>query len=135
MARLKPLPVALDEAVEVTYLGPEARDEQLALLESPWVADEGPVDARLKHWTGEGEAPLPRGLAFDRSTTVVWDEDAVQLVKPAPSREDVVANAQPVLLRRRLEGPKFLTRVDYLRRGVWLASRYLAVPVDQLGRT
>ncbi len=135
MARLKPLALALDEAVDVRYLGPETRDGQLARLDSPWIADEGPVDARLHQWNGVGEAPLPRGLAFDRSTTVVWDEDAVQVVKPGPSRKDVVASAQPVLLRRRLEGPRSLTRIDYLRRGVWLASRYLAVPIDKMGRT
>ncbi len=51
------------------------------------------------------------------------------------NRKDVAASAQPVLVRLRLKGPGALTRVDYLRRGVWLASRYLAVPIAELRRT
>ncbi|RMH23578.1 MAG: hypothetical protein D6696_00135 [Acidobacteria bacterium] len=123
----------LEEGVEVRYLAAAAREAEVARLTSPWIAGEGPLDARLEQ--GAPAALLPRGLAFDDETTVAWDEDAVQVVRPAPPAADVVALAQPVLIRQRVGGPEALVRIDYVRHGVWLASRYLARPLDDLRRT
>lgn len=114
----------LNESVHIQDLPPEERDGQVALLEAPWIGDEGPLDAGFRH--GRGGLPLrPRGLAFDRRTTVVWDEAGVQVLAAAPPSPDVTALQSRVLLRAPSEGPPQLTRVDYLKQGSLLGSRYV----------
>jgi hypothetical protein len=134
MARLNgipELPLRIREGIEVRYLDPGERDRQVALLTNPWIADEGALDARLERRGDEPGKLLSRGLAFDRERTVTWDEDGIQSIVPAPETDDVVAFAQPVLVRTQLRGPEELVRIDYLRHGVWLASRYLPMTFEQ----
>lgn len=114
----------LNESVDVQDFPPEALTAQVDLLDNPWIGDEGPLDAGVRH--GRGEHPLrPRGLAFDRRTTVVWDEAGVQVLAAAPPSPDVTALQSRVLLRAPSEGPPQLSRVDYLKRGSLLGSRYV----------
>ncbi len=116
-----------DEGVAVRFAEPAAAAAEVAALREPWIADEGPLTAELwRHPGGELRRPLHlRGLAFDGETTVVWDEDAVQVIRLADAEPGVLARRSPVLIRDRFEGLGALTRVDYLRGGVLIASRYL----------
>ena len=114
-----------EESVELKILPPADRDAQIALLESPWIAEEGPISVRFFRHQGKAPALLPRGLAFDRRVTVIWDEDAVQVVASREPEGDVLAVASPVLLEERFADVPPLHRIDYFRSGVWLASRYL----------
>ncbi len=117
----------LDEGVEVRYAEPAAAAAEVAALREPWIADEGPLTAELwRHPGVELPRPLhPRGLAFDQRTTVLWDEDAVQVIRPADPEPGVLARRSRVLIRDRFPGFASPTRVDYLRHGVLIASRYL----------
>ncbi len=45
---------------------------------------------------------------------------------PESSDDGVIVRKSPVLVRARFEGPEKLFRVDYLRDGVLIASRYVA---------
>ncbi len=111
------------ESVEVAYLPATARDTEVARLEEPWIGDEGPMDADFRH--GLGNEPLrQRGLAFDRETTVLWDEDGVQVVRARDAEPAVVALSSPVVVRERFSAPANLCRTDYLKEGVLVASRY-----------
>ena len=114
------------EGVAVEWLPAAARDEAVASLDRPWVADEGPLDARFRRLDTIDGAFLPRGLAFDGERTVTWDEDGVQVVAPAPADDGVIALEWGVLVLDRpdFEAPPRLLRVDYLRDGVWIAARY-----------
>jgi hypothetical protein len=114
----------LNESVHIEDFPLDERDAQVSLLESPWIGDEGPLDAGFRR--GLGELPLrPRGLAFDRRTTVVWDEAGVLVLTAAAPRLGVTALQSRVLLRDKLSGPPELLRVDYLERGSLLGSRYI----------
>src|SRR5262249_822641 len=65
-------------AVEIRHLPAARREEEVAALAEPWIADEGACDAGLRRHAGreaDGRPLRPRGLAFDERTTVVWDED------------------------------------------------------------
>jgi len=114
----------LNESVDIEDFPPDERDTRVRLLESPWIGDEGPLDAGFRR--NLGDLPLrPRGLAFDRSTTVIWDEAGVQVLTAAAPRPGVTALRSSVLLRDKLSGPPELFRVDYLERGSLLGSRYI----------
>ncbi len=112
----------VEEGARVAYLPASERDTQVAALDNPWVANEGPLEASFGR--GESEPLQPRGLAFDDQTTVVWDEDAVQVVHTADPEPGVVALRSRVIVRERFPSPRRLWRIDYLRRGALLASRY-----------
>ncbi len=115
----------VEESVEVRTLAASERDAQVARLDDPWIGDEGPLEASFRR--GLDSEPLrQRGLAFDRKTTVVWDEDAVQVVRAHAPEPEVIALRSPVLLRERFTGPGRLERTDYLRAGALIASRYVA---------
>lgn len=132
MAGVSKIPLPLEEGVEIIYLDPRERDIQVAALDEPWIADEGPLEARFR--LSDKGSLLHRGLAFDQKTTVAWDEDAVQVVRPAKPDSEVVAQAHPVLVRERLDGPRELVRIDYQRHGVWLGSRYVASSLEEIRR-
>lgn len=115
----------LSESVSVERLPPEERDAQVALLEEPWIGDEGPLDAGFRR--GLGQVPLrPRGIAFDSRATVAWDEAGVQVLRPAEARAEVTALQSPVMLRHWYSGTHGLVRIDYLERGCLVGSRYMA---------
>ena len=114
----------LNEGVEIEDLAPERRDIEVAGLTEPWIGDEGPLDAAFRRGV---HGPLrQRGVAFDERTTVVWDEAGVQVLRAARPFSDMVALHSEVLLREgfRENGPARLFRVDYLRRGTLLGSRF-----------
>ncbi len=118
---------AIGVGVAIRYLGASQRDQEVSGLAEPWIADEGPCDAGLRR--GLGERPLRmRGVAFDEQTTVVWDEDGVQVLerggKPQPGE---IALFSRVLLREGFAGPSRLFRIDYLRRGALVGSRFTTV--------
>lgn len=116
---------SVKEGVLIRFLPPEQRDAEVAGLANPWIGDEGPLDAGFRH--GLEGAPLrPRGVAFDPSTTVVWDEAGVQILRAGPVDPEVVALRSPVLLHQRFQekGPQGLHRIDYLRRGALVGSRF-----------
>jgi hypothetical protein len=115
----------LNESVHVTYLAAEDRDVQVSLLHEPWIGDEGPLEAGFRR--GSGGGPLrPRGFAFDQSTTVVWDEAGVQVLRPSEPTPEVTAFESPVMLRHWYSGPARLVRIDYMDRGCLVGSRYMA---------
>lgn len=116
---------SLKESVEITPLGPDRRDAEVARLTDPWIGDEGPLDMAFRQ--GAGGALRQRGVAFDNQTTVVWDEDGVQVLRAAGPERGVVALPSEVLLRERFRdsGPARLFRIDYLRGGTLLGSRWL----------
>ncbi len=115
----------IEESARVDYLPASDRDARVAALDDPWIGDEGPLEASFRRGV-ETEPLRPRGLAFDRETTVVWDEDAVQVVRAADPEPGVVALRSRVIVRERFPSPGALWRTDYLRGGVLLASRYTA---------
>ena len=112
------------EGVSVQLLPAAARDAQVASLERPWVAEEGPVKLRFRQLESPTDLLL-RGLAFDSQRTVTWDEDAVEVVSPTDADDRIVALQSPVLVRSRFAHVPPLLRIDYIQDGVWLASRYL----------
>lgn len=124
----------LSEGVDVHPLPASARDAEVAGLTAPWIADEGPLEARFERRPASAGSDLhPRGIAFDRATTVTWDESGVTVVRAAPPRPGVVALDSPVLVRKprsERHDPRFvarppgLRRIDYLERGALVASRY-----------
>lgn len=120
----------VEEGVEVTYLPADQRDAQVGALQRPWIGDEGPLDADFRRLDTdvrqlEVTATLRlRGLAFDDTTTVLWDEDAVLVTRQAARQEGEPAFAAPLLVRRRFALRTAFYRIDVLRRGVLLASRY-----------
>jgi len=117
------------EGVEIRYLPAEQRDEEVAKLADPWIGDEGPLDAGFRR--GAGDQPLrQRGVAFDERKTVVWDEAGVQVLWAGEAESEVVALRSPVILRSRFPGPEHLFRVDYLRRGALLGSRFTTAGGD-----
>lgn len=115
----------LNESVEITLLGPDQRDAEVVRLLDPWIGDEGPLDMAFRR--GTGGALRQRGVAFDDQTTVVWDEDGVQVLRVAGPERGVVALRSKVLLRKgfRESAPASLFRVDYLRGGTLLGSRWI----------
>lgn len=115
----------LSESVKITLLGPSQREAEVARLIDPWIGDEGPLDMAFRQ--GGGETLRPRGVAFDNETTVVWDEDGVQVLRVAEPEHGVVALRSEVLLRKgfRENGPAHLFRIDYLSGGALLGSRWL----------
>lgn len=115
----------LNESVEITLLGPDQRDAEVARLIDPWTGDEGPLDMAFRR--GAGGGLRQRGVAFDDQTTVVWDEDGVQVLRVAGPERGVVALRSGVLLREGFlkNGPARLFRIDYLRGGTLLGSRWL----------
>ena len=129
----------LPESVDASWRPVGELAALLADLDRPWVATEGPLDARLfRHEGGDLEARLLlRGFAFDGETTVAWDEEAVQLVRRAPAEPEVLAMPQSVLIRERLrgDGPEAFLRIDYLHHGALRASRWMeSTSVDPNGR-
>ncbi len=119
----------MTETLEVRYEPAADRDAEVAKLVDPWIGDEGPQDASLRR--GRDSEPLRRrGMAFDASCTVVWDEDAVQVVRvgdlPEDSDDGSIVRKSPVIVREWFQGPEKLFRVDYLRAGVLIASRFVA---------
>ncbi len=114
----------VNESVKFRTLAASERDAQVARLAEPWIGDEGPLEASFRR--GFGTEPLrQRGLAFDDETTVFWDEDAVQVVHAQTADPGIIALRSPVLLRQRFSGPEALQRIDYLRAGALIASRYV----------
>lgn len=114
----------VEQSVQIRDLPPGERDTVVSRLDDPWIGDEGPVDASFRR--GFGSEPLRyRGIAFDSRTTVVWDEDAVQVLEPTDAEPGVEAHASSVLLRELFTGPPALTRIDYFQMGRLLGSRYL----------
>ena len=116
---------SLNEGVEILDLGPDRRDAEVARLSDPWIADEGPLEAFFRR--GHHGLLRQRGVAFDERTTVVWDEAGVQVLRAAAPVPGVEALPNEVLLREgfRENGPARLFRIDYLRRGTLLGSRYI----------
>ena len=113
----------IEQGAAIAYLPASARDAEVAALDDPWIGDEGPLEASFR--PGIDAEPLrQRGLAFDARTTVVWDEDAVQVVRADEPEPGVVALRSRVIVRERFPSPGSLWRVDYLRDGALLASRY-----------
>jgi hypothetical protein len=118
----------VSEGVETRFLAPGERDAEVGKLIDPWIGDEGPLDAGFRR--GRGDRPLrQRGVAFDDRTTVVWDEAGVQILRAgeAGDRGDgIVALRSAVVLHHRFQdkGPARLFRIDYLRRGALLGSRF-----------
>lgn len=124
----------LIESALVVYHPASSRDQLVASLDSPWIADEGPLSIGLRqHHRGEAAAILrARGLAFDNATTIFWDEDGVQVVSRNASEEGILAFQSSVVLREYLTPrPASLARIDYLRSGVLLGSRYLEILVQE----
>ncbi len=115
----------LNESVHVTYLAADERDYQVSLLQEPWIGDEGPLEAGFRRGSGGGTL-RPRGFAFDRSTTVIWDEAGVQVLRSSEATSEVTALESPVLVRHWYSGPARLVRIDYLDRGCLVGSRYRA---------
>lgn len=113
----------VEEGVQVRYELPDALGTELAALDRPWIADEGPCDVGFRRGPG-GEPPRFRGLAFDARVTITWDEAGVQVAEPAPAQAGVVALRSPVLVREGYDAPAELVRIDYLCRGALVASRY-----------
>jgi hypothetical protein len=113
----------VSQGVAIRYLPASQRDEEVGRLSEPWIGDEGPCDAGLRRGLG-GRALRLRGLAFDERTTVVWDEDGVQVLGEGEADAEVVALRSRVLVRDGFEGPVRLFRIDYLRRGALLGSRF-----------
>ena len=114
----------LTEGVHLVHLGADQRDAEVARLVDPWIGDEGPLEAGFRRGL---RGPLrQRGVAFDERTTVVWDEAGVDVLRIAEAQGGVVALRSPVLLRKgfREDGPGRLFRIDYLRRGALLGSRF-----------
>lgn len=120
----------MSEGIEICHRPPGDRDAEVGKLVEPWIGDEGPLDARFRQAAG-GAGPLRlRGVAFDATTTVAWDEAGVQVLQAAPAlAADIVILRSPVVLHHRFaeDGPKFLFRIDYLRRGALLGSRFTTV--------
>lgn len=115
----------MSEGVSIRYLPPQDLSEELSRLEQPWIADEGPLDVRFER--GPVDRPLlPRGLAFDAKTTLVWDEDQVQVLTAAPPSPGVVALRSEVSVREGLRPPALgrLQRIDFLQDGGLVGSRY-----------
>ncbi len=115
----------VEEGAGIDYLPANERNAQVAALDDPWIGDEGPLEASFRR-RADTEPLRPRGLAFDRRTTVVWDEDAVQVVSAADPEPGVISLRSRVIVRERFPFPGTLWRVDYLREGALLASRYMA---------
>lgn len=119
--------------VDVAWLDITERDAQLRSLTEPWIAEEGPLHVRLARHPKVPATLAPRGLAFDAKTTVHWDEAGVQVVTATSEKETkakgTVAICHLVLVRQPnhltdWQGPQRLERIDYLERGVCVASRW-----------
>lgn len=129
----------LEEGFQVDWLDPTQRDAQVGALIDPWIAEEGPVSARLSRRLFSEGPLLPRGLAFDGETTVHWDEDGVQVVRSAAADPGTLAMRQAVQVvqPQHLDDwglPKGMHRIDYLQQGVCVASRYeIGLPNDNQG--
>jgi hypothetical protein len=121
--------------VEIHHEPPENLAALVAALDNPWIADEGPLDAwfrrgRVASGGQGGRALLPRGLAFDADTTVTWDEDEIQVVRRSDDQKgedepDLIVLRSDVLVREGFDISQVFQRLDYLRDGVLVASRYL----------
>jgi hypothetical protein len=121
----------LDESVRVTYPdfaggSAAAAAAEVAKLERPWIAEEGPMTADFRRHLGGELALAARGLAFDELVTVQWDEDAVWVIEPHAAESGVLAREVEILVHQHFrDRATAVRRIDYLRHGVLLASRYL----------
>jgi hypothetical protein len=112
----------LFESAQVEYLAAERRDAEVARLDKPWVADEGPLDCAFRRSIDKLRL---RGLAFDRDTTVFWDEDAVTVVRRAAPEAGILPIPHEVAVRERFQGvPRRLQRIDYFAGSTLIGSRY-----------
>lgn len=113
---------SLPESALVAWFPTNERDSQVSRLENPWVADEGALDCAFRRTT---ERLRLRGLAFDRQTTVFWDEAGVIVVRRAAPEAGHLAVEHPVAVRERFQQvPCRLRRIDYFRGSCWIGSRY-----------
>ncbi len=117
---------SLNESLELEFAPPGELRSHLENLQEPWIADEGPTDVGFRRGLPDGLL-RPRGLAFDHQATIHWDEDSVRILKPAAPDPSVQALRHPVRVRQRFrrQAPNPLYRIDYLRRGTLLGSRYI----------
>jgi len=120
------------EEVILRLMPPGSQAVEVGRLVDPWIGDEGPMEADFRHAIGGPGSLRPRGVAFDDTTTVTWDEAGVQVLQAAPAGGDIcdicdiVALRSEVVLHSRFaeRGPKTLFRIDYLQRGALLGSRF-----------
>ena len=127
MGSLTTPPAPHPEGVNLTYLPPSERDEAVAALDHPWIAEEGPLTVDFRRG---GEPHDLRGLAFDEQCTVQWDEAQVLVIRRDRPENATTAFCTPVLRWDRFkppegQGPPNLLRIDYLRDGTLVASRYV----------
>jgi hypothetical protein len=119
----------VNEGISILLLGPDDRDAVVGKLMDPWIGDEGPLDAEFRRGFAEGAALRLRGVAFDNTTTVFWDESGTQVLQAAPDEGcdgEIVALRSDVLIHQRFlgQGLRSLVRIDYLKRGALLGSRF-----------
>jgi hypothetical protein len=122
------------EEVILRLMPPGSQAAEVGRLVDPWIGDEGPMEADFRRAIGGAGSLRPRGVAFDDTTTVTWDEAGVQILQAAPAGGaggigdigDIVALRSEVVLHSRFaeRGPKTLFRIDYLQRGALLGSRF-----------
>jgi hypothetical protein len=120
-------PEPISESVDLQHLSAAERDAAVAGLHDPWIAEEGPLEVRFERGIQPRE---PRGIAFDGECTVLWDESQVLVLRREAAEATTTAFCTPVLLWERFEppkgkGPPSLHRIDYLRDGTLVGSRYV----------
>lgn len=115
---------SLKEGCEVRFIPRESLDQEFAKLDSPWIAEEGPLDVAVMRGPEKRPGKF-RGMAFDAETTLYWDEEAVQLVRRTAVEPGTLAYDNPVLVREGFSAVWDLRRIDYLSDGVLIASRYV----------
>ena len=118
------------EEVILRLMPPGSQAAEVGRLVDPWIGDEGPMEADFRRAIDGPGSLRPRGVAFDDTTTVTWDEAGVQVLQAAPAGGggigDIVALRSEVVLHSPFaeRGPKTLFRIDYLQRGALLGSRF-----------
>ena len=119
--------------IVIRYLPAESLEGELARLEQPWIADEGALEASFERGS-LSRKPRQRGLAFDRTTTLQWDESGVQVVVEGPLEGGAAVLESWVVIRDRLRpgGLSRLRRIDVLQGGVLIGSRY--IPLEEEDR-
>ncbi len=127
----------VEEGVTVVPASPSQLRDLVGGLEDPWIADEGATDCGLRR--GLAELGLrQRGMAFDSKKTIVWDEDEVQVITVTAPQPGVIPLTSTVLVREGLAAgtgfPTRLRRIDYLREGALIASRYTCSESGSLER-
>ena len=123
-----------DAGVDIRILPPADLLAEVEALDAPWIAEDGPMTAEFyRHADGPfGRSLAPRGLAFDKATTVAWDEDEVRVIRDAEPTPGTIARRSTARVRAgRFPGLATVERIDYLERGVLRASRY--EPVQPVG--